>query len=142
MAGNFDDLKCDAYDIDHHGKEDGTTFAHSKGDVREEDEVGLDHSKGNSATDGIDQFSHAKVDEDMIIKYLANHVEIGANILISIFDYGGQTVFNVSAMFIYNDHSICSPFCSLYHCFLDNSSIFLDQIRYICTRLQYGVVGE
>jgi len=101
MAGNFDDLKCDAYDIDHHGKEDGTTFAHSKGDVREEDEVGLDHSKGNSATDGIDQFSHAKVDEDMIIKYLANHVEIGANILISIFDYGGQTVFNVSEMFIY-----------------------------------------
>ena len=27
------------------------------------------------------------------------------------FDYGGQTVFNVSAMFIYNIHSICSPFC-------------------------------
>jgi GTPase SAR1 family protein len=61
----------------------------------------LDHSKGDSSTDSIDQSRNAKVDKDMIVKYLANHVEIGANILISIFDYGGQTVFNVSTMFIY-----------------------------------------
>ena len=101
MAGNFDDLKSDAYAVDHHGKQDGTVTAHSKDEVLEKDEVGLDHSKGDSATDGIDQSSNTKVDEGMIIKYLANHVEIGANILISIFDYGGQTVFNVSEMFIY-----------------------------------------
>jgi hypothetical protein len=61
----------------------------------------LDHFKGDSSTDDIDQSSNAKVDEDMIVKYFANHVEIGASILISIFDYGGQTVFNVSTMFIY-----------------------------------------
>ena len=62
----------------------------------------VDHLKGDRATDNIDQSSNANnVDEDMIVKYLANHVEIGANILISIFDYGGQTVFNVSVMFIY-----------------------------------------
>jgi GTPase SAR1 family protein len=101
MVGNFDDLKSDAYAADHHGKGDGTTFAHSKGEVLEEDEVDLGHSKGDSLTDGIDQSSHAKVDEDMIVKYLANHVEVGSNILINIFDYGGQTVFNVSTMFIY-----------------------------------------
>ncbi len=49
----------------------------------------------------IDHSNNVKVDEDMIVKYLANHVEIGANILTSIFDFGGQTVFNVSTMFIY-----------------------------------------
>ena len=87
MAGKFSALKSDAYAVDHQGgREDGTA---------------LNHSKGDSSTDGIDQSSNAKVDEDMIVKYLANHVEIGANILISIFDYGGQTVFNVSTMFIY-----------------------------------------
>jgi GTPase SAR1 family protein len=85
MAGEFSALKSDAYAVDH---QDGG-------------EAALDHSKGDSSTDGIDQSSNAKVDEDMIVKYLANHVEIGANILISIFDYGGQTVFNVSTMFIY-----------------------------------------
>ena len=78
-------LKSDAYAVDH----------------QDEREAALDHSKGDSVTDDIDQSSNAKVDEDMIVKYLANHVEIGANILISIFDYGGQTVFNVSTMFIY-----------------------------------------
>ncbi len=31
--------------------------------------------------------------------------------ILNIFDYNGQTVFNVSAMFIYNNHSICSLFC-------------------------------
>jgi GTPase SAR1 family protein len=78
-------LKSDAYAVDH----------------QDEREAALDHSKGDSCTDDIDQSSNAKVDEDMIVKYLANHVEIGPNILISIFDYGGQTVFNVSTMFIY-----------------------------------------
>ena len=78
-------LKSDAYAVDH----------------QDEREAALDHSKGDSVTDDIDQSSNAKVDEDMIVKYLANHVEIGANILISIFDYGGQTVFNVSTMLIY-----------------------------------------
>ena len=78
-------LKSDAYAVDHQGG----------------GETASDHSKGDSSTDGIDQSSNAKVDEDMIVKYLANHVEIGPNILISIFDYGGQTVFNVSTMFIY-----------------------------------------
>ena len=82
-------------------KSDGTTLAHSKDGEQEEDGAALDHSKNDSTTDGIDQFSNADVDEDMIVKYLANHVEIGANILISIFDYGGQSVFNVSVMFIY-----------------------------------------
>ena len=70
---------------DQGGGEDGIAFAHSNGDSK----TNIDHS------------NNAKVDEDMIVKYLANHVEIGANILISIFDYGGQTVFNVSTMFIY-----------------------------------------
>ena len=78
-------LKSDAYAVYH----------------QDEREAALDHSKGDSSTDDIDQSSNAKVDEDMIVKYLANHVEIGANILINIFDYGGQTVFNVSTMFIY-----------------------------------------
>jgi GTPase SAR1 family protein len=78
-------LKSDAYAVDH----------------QDEREAALDHSKGDSVTDDIDQSSNAKVDEDMIVKYLANHVEIGANILISILDYGGQTVFNVSTMLIY-----------------------------------------
>ena len=78
-------LNSDAYAFDH----------------QDEREAALDHSKGDSVTDDIDQSSNAKVDEDMIVKYLANHVEIGANILISILDYGGQTVFNVSTMFIY-----------------------------------------
>ena len=55
----------------------------------------------SDAYTNIDHSNNAKVDEDMIVKYLANHVEIGASILISIFDYGGQTVFNVSTMFIY-----------------------------------------
>ena len=77
MTGKFSALKSDAY------------------------AVALDHSKGDSSTDDIDHSSNAKVDEDMIVKYLAHHVEIGANILISIFDYGGQTVFNVSTIFIY-----------------------------------------
>ncbi len=83
MAVKFSALKSDAYAVDHQGGE----------------EAALDHSKGD--TSSIDQSSNSKVDEDMIVKYLANHVEIGANILISIFDYGGQTVFNVSMMFIY-----------------------------------------
>jgi hypothetical protein len=90
MAGKSSALKSGAYALDH-----------SKDDERKEDGVTLDHSKGDSCTDGIDHFTNAKVDEDMIVKYLANHIEIGANILISIFDYGGQTVFNVSTMFIY-----------------------------------------
>jgi hypothetical protein len=77
-------LKSDAYAVDHQGG----------------GEAALDHSKGDSSTDDIDHSSN-KVDEDMIVKYLANHVEIGANILISILDYGGQTVFNVSTMLIY-----------------------------------------
>jgi len=85
IPGKFSALKSDTYAVDH---QDGG-------------EAALDHSKGDSSTDDIDQSSNAKVDEDMIVKYLANHVEIGANILISIFDYGGQTVFNVSTMFIY-----------------------------------------
>jgi len=102
MAGKFSALKSDAYVVDHQGgRVDGTAISHSKGEVREEDGVTLDHSKGDSSTDDIDQSSNAKVDEDMIVKYLANHVEIGTNILIGIFDYGGQTVFNVSTMFIY-----------------------------------------
>jgi hypothetical protein len=85
IPGKFSALKSDVYAVDH----------------QDEREAALDHSKGDSSTDDIDQSSNAKVDEDMIVKYLANHVEIGANILISIFDYGGQTVFNVSTMFIY-----------------------------------------
>ena len=86
MAGKSSALKSDDYDVDDQGGgEDGIAFAHSKGDSK----TNIDHS------------NNAKVDEDMIVKYLANYVEIGANILISIFDYGGQTVFNVSAMFIY-----------------------------------------
>ena len=86
MAGKSSALKSDAYAVDHQGGgEDGTAFYYSKGD----------------STSDIDHSNNAKVDEDMIVKYLANHVEIGANILISIFDYGGQTVFNVSTMFIY-----------------------------------------
>ena len=65
----------------------------------------VDHSKADKieylVADNIDQSSsNTKVDEDMIVKYLASHIEIGANILISIFDYGGQTVFNVSTMFV------------------------------------------
>ena len=107
IAGSFNDLKSDVYAVDHQGGEDGTTLAHSKDEEREEDRAALDHSKNDSTTDGIDQSSNANVDEDMIVKYLANHVEIGANILISIFDYGGQTVFNVSAMFnLYHNYSI------------------------------------
>ena len=86
MAGNFSDLKSDAYAVDHQGGGDGAA---------------LDHSKDDSTNDDIDQSFNAKVDKDMIVKYLANNVVIGTNILISIFDYGGQTVFNVSAMFIY-----------------------------------------
>ena len=85
MTGKFSALKSDAYAVDHQGG----------------GEAPLDHSKGDSSTDDIDQSSNAKVDEDMIVKYLANHVEIGTNILIGIFDYGGQTVFNVSTMLIY-----------------------------------------
>ena len=114
MAGKSNALKGDEYSVDHQGGDDG---------------------------DGIDQSSNAKVDEDMIIKYLANHVEIGANILISIFDYGGQPVFNVSTMFIYI--TILFADNSVNHItILDYSSIFLDEIRHICTRLQYGVVVE
>jgi len=79
MTGKSNALKGDEYSVDHQGGDDG---------------------------DGIDQSSNAKVDEDMIVKYLANDVEIGANILISIFDYGGQTVFNVSTMFILY-HNFC-----------------------------------
>ncbi len=102
MAGKFSALKSDANDVDHQGGGvDGTVFAHSKGEEREDDRSALNHSKGDSSPDGIDQSSNSKVDRDIIVKYLANHVEIGANILISIFDYGGQTVFNVSTMFIY-----------------------------------------
>jgi len=102
MTGKCRALKSDAYAVDHQGGgEDGTAFTHSKGEEREENGVAFDHSKVDSVTDDIDQSSNAKVDEDMIVKYLANHVEIGANILISIFDYSGQTVFNVSTMFIY-----------------------------------------
>ena len=94
-------LKSDDYAVDHQdGGDDGVAFAHSKDDEREEDGVTFDHSKGGSTTDGIVQFSSAKVDKDMIVKYLANHVEIGDNILINIFDYGGQPVFNVSLMFM------------------------------------------
>ena len=87
MTGKFSALKSDVYAVNHQGGG--------------EDETALNHSNGDSSTDGIDKSSNAKVDEDMIVKYLAKHVEIGANILISIFDYGGQTVFNVSTMFIY-----------------------------------------
>lgn len=103
MTGNFCALKSDAYAVDHQdgGDDDGTAFSHSKGEERVEDAATFAHSKGDRTTDGIDQSSNAKVDEDLIVKYLANHVEIGANILISIFDYGGQTVFNVSAMCLY-----------------------------------------
>ena len=113
MAGDSNDLKGDGYAVDNQGGgEDGTAFAHSEGEEREDDEVTLDHSKGDSTVDGIDdKSSNSKVDKDMIVKYLADHIENGTSILISIFDYGGQTVFNVSAMFIYNNHSICSPFC-------------------------------
>jgi GTPase SAR1 family protein len=128
-VGNKDRNGLDTrMDVDHQGgEEDGIAFAHSKGD----------------STTNIDHSNNAKVDEDMIIKYVANHVEIGANILISIFDYGGQTVFNVSTMFIYIT-IIPSADNSVNHIivFLDYSSIFLNQIRYICTRLQYGVDGE
>ena len=88
IAGKFSALKSDAYAVDHQGGgADRTAFYYSKGD----------------STSDIDHSNNVKVDEDMIVKYLANHVEIGANILISIFDYGGQTVFNVSmsTMFIY-----------------------------------------
>jgi hypothetical protein len=86
MVGKFSALKSDAYAVDHQGGgEDRTAFYYSKGDSK----TNVDHS------------NNVKVDEDMIVKYLANHVEIGANILINIFDYGGQTVFNVSVMFIY-----------------------------------------
>ena len=102
MAGKFIAVKSDVYAVDHHGGGDhGAALAHSKDGEQEEDGAALGHLKGDSTTDGIDQSSNAKVDEDMIVKYLANHFEIGANILISIFDYDGQTVFNVSAMFIY-----------------------------------------
>jgi len=102
IPGKFSALKSDTYAVDHQdGGKDVTAISHSKGDEQEEDGAVLDHSKGDSSTHGIDQSSNAKVDENMIVKYLANHVEIGANILISIFDYGGQTVFNVSTMFIY-----------------------------------------
>jgi len=109
MAGKFIAVKSDVNAVDHHGGGgDGTTFAHSKDGEQEEDRAALGHLKGDSTTDGIDQSSNANVDQDMIVKYLANHVEIGANILISIFDYGGQTVFNVSAMFnLYHNYSIC-----------------------------------
>jgi len=102
MAGESNAFNGDGYAVDNQGGEDGTAFA---------DEVTLDHSKGDSTADGIDQSSNSKVDKDMIVKYLADHVVNGTSILISIFDYGGQTVFNVSAMFIYNNHSICSLFC-------------------------------
>ena len=86
MAGKSSALKSDDYDVDDQGGgEDGIVFAHLKGDSK----TYIDHS------------NNSKVDKDMIVKYMANHLEIGANILISIFDYGGQTVFNVSAMFIY-----------------------------------------
>ena len=54
----------------------------------------------------VNNLARTQVDEDLIVKYLANHVEIGANILISIFDYGGQTVFNVSTIFIYHNYSV------------------------------------
>ena len=66
-------------------------------DIEDDD---LTQQESDSSTDSIDQSSNDKVDKDMIVKYLANHVEIGANILTSIFDYGGQTVFNVSTMFM------------------------------------------
>ena len=102
VAGNFRAFKSDVNAVDHHGGGDHrAALAHSKDGEQEEERAVLDHSKNDSTTDGIDQSSNAKVDEDMIVKYLANHVEIGANILISIFDYGGQTVFYVSLMFIY-----------------------------------------
>lgn len=71
-----------------------------------EDRNGLDTRIANNLA-SKDGTAKTKVDEDMIVKYLANHVDIGANILVSIFDYGGQTVFNVSAIFIYYNCSIC-----------------------------------
>ena len=96
MEGKFSALKCDDYAVDH-----------SKDEEREGNGVALDHTKGDSITDGSDQSSNTEVDKDMIFKCLANHVEIGANILISIFDYGGQPIFNVSSMFIYYFNCIC-----------------------------------
>jgi GTPase SAR1 family protein len=62
--------------------------------------------KNDRETRIANNLARTQVDEDLIVKYLANHVEIGANILISIFDYGGQTVFNVSTIFIYHNYSV------------------------------------
>ena len=127
--------KEDAYAVDHQVREDVV-------DEREEDEAALDHLKIVRPNDVINQSSVVKVDETYLLKCIANHVEIGANILVSIFDYGGQTVFNVSLMFMciiimpITDNSVS------HITVLDYPSIFLDEIRYICTRLQYGVVGE
>ena len=95
MEGKFSAFKCDDYAVDH-----------SKGEERGNG-VALDHTKGDSITDGSYQSSNTEVNKDIIFKCLANHVEIGANILISIFDYGGQPIFNVSAMFIYYFNCIC-----------------------------------
>jgi GTPase SAR1 family protein len=100
-------LKSEDYAAEHQGGKVDANFAHPKGDEREEDGVALDRLKGGSTTDAIVQSSNAKVDEDMIVKYLANNVKTGDNILINIFDYGGQPVFNVSAMSIYYKYCIC-----------------------------------
>ena len=89
-TGEWNALKSEDYVADHQGGKVDANFA---------------HPKGYSTTDDIDLSSNAKV--DMIVKYLANHVKIGANILINIFDYGGQSVFNVSVIFIYYNYCIC-----------------------------------
>jgi GTPase SAR1 family protein len=104
-TGLWNALKSEDSAAEHQGGKVDANFAHRKGDKREGDGVALDHLKGGSTTDDIDQSSNAKVDEDMIVKYLASNVKIGDNILINIFDYGGQPVFNVSVMFIY--YCIC-----------------------------------
>ena len=88
-------------------EDDDLTQQESSQSVGKRDRNGLDtrmagkSSALKSDAYAVDHSNNVKVDEDMIVKYLANHVEIGANILISIFDFGGQTVFNVSTMFIY-----------------------------------------
>ncbi len=50
--------------------------------------------KGN-----ISNVDNSKVGKDMLVKSLASRLKIGENILISILDYGGQSVFNVSAYY-------------------------------------------
>ena len=106
-TGEWNALKSEDYAAEHRGGKVDANFAHPKGDEREEGGVALDYLKGGSTTDDIDQSSNAKVDEDMIVKYLANNVKIGDNILINIFDYGGQPVFNVRVMFVHYNYCIC-----------------------------------